>query len=410
MFLDKLKEVLDIAKKKEILPKVYTIKGPSTNPEIEVFFGNETKKSLMFSSNNYLGIANDERVKGAVIRGIEKYGMGSGGSRLVSGNIDIQEELERQIAEFKGYEAAITFSTGYMANTGGIPAILNPPVLSFIDILNEKIFKLNTPVVFSDEFNHASIVDACRMSKSKRIIYKHKDLKDLAHKLKSVGRRKRKLIVTDGVFSMDGDIAPLEGIMDLAEKYQAAVMVDDAHATGVLGDEGRGTMEYFNLKREPEIMMGTFTKAFGAVGGFIAGSKDLINYLRVTARTYIFSAPIPPAIVAGILEALTIIKEEKRHKKLFENINYIKPKLKGLGCNILESETQIIPIIIGKEDKATKVSKKLIEEGIFVPAILWPAVPKEMSRLRVTIMSTHQREHLDTFFEKVKKVKEMYKF
>lgn len=410
MFLDKISKTLDFVKKNDIYPDIYKVHGASTNPEIETYVKGKQKKVLMFSSNNYLGIATDERVKRALIKGVKEYGMGSGGSRLVSGNIEIQEELEDRIAEFKGYEAAITFSTGYMANGGAIPALLEPPVLSGREAIKSKIFGIGNPVVFTDELNHASIVDGCRISKAEKVIYRHKDLYDLEVKLRRVPNFKRKLIVTDGVFSMDGDIAPIPGIMKLAQKYDTAVMIDDAHATGILGDNGRGTSEYFHLNRKPEIMMGTFTKAFGAVGGFIAASQDLIDYLRVTSRTYIFSAPIPPAIVVGILEGIKVIQEERRFEKLWENIHYVMPKLKEAGFNTLDTETQIIPIIIGKEETAIKVSRRLLEEGIFAPAIRWPAVPKDMSRLRITIMARHTKEHINVFVDKLKKVKQLYKF
>jgi 8-amino-7-oxononanoate synthase len=413
MFSDEYKRIIEFAKEKGIYPDIYKIEGASTNPEITVVMkSGEKKKLLMFSSNNYLGLANDERIKKALIQAAEKYGMGSGGSRLVSGNIDIQEELESAIAKFKGYESAITFSTGYMANTGTIPALLNPLKISAAEIIKnvlKDVLKIKESAVFSDELNHASIVDACKLAKSKRIIYKHKSLEDLESKLKKY-KYKRKLIVTDGVFSMDGDIAPLSGIMDLAEKYNSAVMVDDAHSTGILGDNGVGTTEYFHLEKKPEIMMGTFTKSFGAVGGFVAASKDIIDYLRVSARSYIFSAPIPPLVVAGILESLRIIKEDRPFEKLKENIDYLTSKLKNSGFNILETETQIIPIIIGDERKTIQVSRELIDNGIFAPAVMWPAVPRGLGRLRITLMSSHSKENLDYFFNVLLKAKEKYKF
>jgi len=413
MFLDECRETLRFVKDKEIYPDIYKIEGASTSPEITVLMKNgERKKVLMFSSNNYLGLAGDERVKKALVAAAEKYGMGSGGSRLISGNIDVQEKLEEAIARFKGYEAAITFSTGYMANTGAIPALLNPLKISAGKVAGgilRSILNISESAVFSDELNHASIVDGCRLSKSKRIIYKHRDLKDLESKLRKYNY-KRKFIITDGVFSMDGDIAPLSGIMKLAEKYNGSVMVDDAHATGVLGDNGIGTSEYFHLEKKPEIMMGTFTKAFGAVGGFVASSKEVVDYLRVTARSYIFSAPIPPLVASGILESLRIIEEDRPFEKLKENINYLMPKLKGAGFNTMETETQIIPIVIGNENTTIQVSRELMDNGVFAPAVMWPAVPKGVGRLRITIMSTHSKNDLDYFLETLQKVKEKYKF
>ena len=412
--MDKIKEIVEFARKIGIYPDIYKIDGASTNPEITVVNqeGNR-QKVLMFSSNNYLGTANNDQVKKALTQAVEKYGMGSGGSRLVSGNIDIQEELESAIAKFKGYESAITFSTGYMANTGIIPALLNPPNIFPTEVVGGIISKMlgkNDSVVFSDTLNHASIVDGCKLAKSDRIIYNHKDLYDLEDKLKKNKNYKRKLIVSDGVFSMDGDIAPVKDIMKLADRYSCMVMIDDAHASGVLGANGKGTTEYFGLEKKPEIMMGTFTKAFGAVGGFVAGSKDIIDYLRVTARTYIFSAPIPPVIVAGILEALKVIEAERPFDKLKENINYIMPKLKSGGFNTMETETQIIPIVIGEEKKTKEVSRELLNRGIFTPAITWPAVSRGKGRLRITVMSTHTKENIDYLFSELLKVKTKYNF
>lgn len=393
-----------------IYPDIHIIQGAPTDPIVEMVTPQGIKRVVMFSSNNYLGIANDPKIKSVLVEAAEKYGMGSGGSRLVSGNITLQLELESKIAEFKGYAAGITFATGYMANTGAIPALLNPPEVTTAMVIKRKLFFGQNPVVFSDALNHASIIDGCKLAKAERAVFAHKNLNDLERLLKKYARRKRKLIVTDGVFSMDGDIAPIPGIMGLAEKYGATVMIDDAHASGILGENGKGTSEYFKLKRHPEIMMGTFTKAFGAVGGFITATHDLVEYLRVTARTHIFSAPIPPLIVAGILEALEIIQKERRFEKLKENLAYLMPKLRAAGFNTLETETQIIPIFIGDEKRAIEVSRAMIEEDIFAPAIRWPAVSKGKSRLRLTIMSTHTKEHLDRLCQTLESVRKRLPF
>lgn len=406
--------ILKLLKEKKLFPDIYKINGTPTSPEVNVINDKGViSKVLMFSSNNYLGLANDNRVKSAVIKGVEKYGMGSGGSRLVSGNTEIQVELESSIAKLKGCDSAITFSTGYMANTGVIPAFLNPPKFFPTEIAKswilKKIFRKYDSTVFSDEFNHASIVDGCRLARSNRVIYKHKNLDDLEYKLKK-NKYGRKLIITDGIFSMDGDISPVKDLVFLSRKYGAALMIDDAHGTGVLGENGGGTSDYFQLKEKPEIIMGTCTKALGGVGGFVAGSKDIIEYLRISARTYIFSAPIPPAISAGLMESIKIINEEKPFKKLKTNIEYFLPLLRSAGFNILETETQIIPLIIGDDIKTIEVSRKLFKEGILVPAIRWPAVPKNLGRLRITLMATHSKENLDYFLGKLKKVKQEIKF
>ncbi|OGI77962.1 hypothetical protein A3D42_03395 [Candidatus Nomurabacteria bacterium RIFCSPHIGHO2_02_FULL_41_18] len=403
-FFQDISKLLKFATDRDIYPDVYTIVGASTDSEVSVLENGEIRKVLMFSSNNYLGLANDERVKKAVIDAVKKYGVGSGGSKLVTGNISVQKELEDSIAEFRNCEDAVTFASGYTANVGTIPAFLNPVALSLGGIIKKKFFE-KIPVVYSDEFNHASIVDGCRLAKAERIIYKHKDLNDLESKLHSKRGNRRKLIVTDGVFSMDGDIAPLPGIMELAEKCGATVMIDDAHATGVIGKNGKGTPEYFDLKKMPEIVMGTFTKAFGAIGGFIASSKELVKYLKVMGRPHMFSAPIPPAIVVGILESLEIIKSEKRHQEVLRKAEYMRDQLRGNGFNILESETQIIPILVGDEAKTIATSRELLREGIFAPAIHWPAVPKGRGRLRITVMFGHTQVHLDNFISKIKKIR-----
>ncbi len=402
-----LKKTLDFIEDKIAYPDIFTIEGASTNPEITI----DGRKVLIFCSNNYLSVATDPRIKEEMKRAVEKYGMGSGGSRLVSGNIYIQGELERKIAEFKGTEDAITFSTGYMANEGTIPALLQPPGTSLFNYFKNKTFLRDSALVLSDELNHASIVDGTRLSRADKIIYKHRDMADLEKALRRSGKYKRKLIVTDGVFSMDGDIAPLDEIMSISKRYAAIVMVDDAHATGVLGDSGKGTAEYFKLKDHPEVTMGTFTKVFGGVGGFVAGSKDLIKYLRVTARPYIFSAPIPPVIACGLLRAIDIVSSEpQRRIRLWSNINYLKNRLDEHGFNTLRSETQIIPIFIGEEKKAILVSRRLLELGYFLPCIRWPAVERGKSRLRLTLMADHTKEHIDGLLRALISVKDQVRF
>lgn len=399
---DEIKSVLSFIDKTITYPDIATIEGASTNPEVIV----NGKKMLIFCSNNYLSTAANPRIKEAMIKAVEKYGMGSGGSRLISGNISIQQELEAKIAKFKGAEDAITFSTGYMTNTGVIPALLEPPVDSIFSYIKNKTFFADKSAVFSDQLNHASIIDGIRLSKADRFVYRHRDMNDLEDKLKHAKKYKRKLIVTDGVFSMDGDIAPLDKIMELADKYDATVMVDDAHATGILGDKGEGTADYFKLDKHPEVTMGTFTKVFGGVGGFVAGSKDLIKYLRVTARSYIFSAPIPPAIAAGIIEAIDIVeKEPERRLRLWSNINHFKNLLEENHFNTLRSETQIIPIFIGDEKKAVETTRRLADLGFFVPCVRWPAVAHGQSILRLTLMADHTKEQINALTEALIKVR-----
>ncbi|RJP28848.1 MAG: 8-amino-7-oxononanoate synthase [Candidatus Omnitrophota bacterium] len=386
-----------------LYPDISLISGSPTSLEVVA----NGKKVLIFCSNDYLGLANSELLKKAAKEAIDKYGVGSGGSRLVSGNTDIQVELEKAIADFKNSKSAITFSTGYMANTGTIPAVMD--AVSGLHKIAGRLIPApfqGKRIILSDELNHASIIDGCRLSHAQIVVYKHKDMKDLEGKLKKL-KKIRKMIVTDGVFSMDGDIAPLPGIVELAKKYNSIVMVDDAHASGVLGKNGRGTAEHFGLdENDIDITMGTFTKSFGGVGGFVCGTKALIDYLRISARSYIFSAPIPPSIAAALIAA---VKEAKNNhslrENLWSNVSYLKTNLTKSGFDTLNSETQIIPVLIGKEEKAIEFSKKLLENGILAPCVRWPAVPWGKARLRLTVKATHTKEQIDCLIDLMIKLK-----
>ncbi|KKQ55777.1 MAG: hypothetical protein US74_C0023G0003 [Parcubacteria group bacterium GW2011_GWA2_38_13] len=399
--MDKIRNILKFLRENNFYPNAKIITGSPTNVEVVI----EGKKILMFCSNDYLGLANNEVLKKAAHKAVDEYGVGSGGSRLVSGNTDIQNQLEEVIAKYKGCEAAITFSTGYMANTGAIPAILDVMNLKKIGNKVVPLPSLTKNIILSDELNHASIIDGCRLGHSKIVVFKHKDMKDLESKLKKY-KKHRKLIVTDGVFSMDGDITPLPEIVKLAKKYNALTMVDDAHGSGVLGKDGRGTVEHFGLEpSDIDIIMGTFTKAFGGVGGFVAGSKLLIDYLKVAARTYIFSAPIPPvisaALVAAVHEAET---NESLRKNLNDNAVYLRTRLNKMGFDTLSSETQIIPVLIGEESKCIKFSDLLFDKGILAPTIRWPAVPWGQARLRLTVKATHTKEQINLLLENMEKI------
>lgn len=395
-------DILRKIKKKGLYPDVKTITGVASNPEIFI----NGKKYINFSSANYLGLANNNEITSAVVDGIKTYGLHPTGARLVSGTLDIHKRLEEETAKFKGSEDCMLFQTGTLANIGVIPAVINLPILSLVSALSKLTDKA---AIFSDELNHASVIDGCRLAKAERIVFKHLDVSDLEKKLKN-SRAKRKLIVTDGVFSMDGDIAPLPGIVELSKKYGALLMVDDAHATGVLGENGKGTLEYFGLKGGVDINMGTYSKAFGLVGGFITGTQELIDFLRVSARTYIFSGATFGAIAAGNLKALEIIKKDKkRREKLWENSDYLRKGLKEKGLDTLNSkDTPIIPVLVGEEEKAIAISKALFEKGIFVPEIRWPAVKTGESRIRITVIEPHKKEHLDQMIDIFGKLGEEY--
>ncbi len=349
------------------------------------------RKCLSFCSNNYLGLANNPLVVRAVKDAVDEYGWGAGASRLVSGNMVLHETLENEISLFKEKESAIVFPTGYMANIGAISTLVSKGDL-----------------VICDKLNHASIIDGCRLSGADFRVYAHCDMSKLENILKKSSNYPRKLIVTDSVFSMDGDLAPLPDIVNIASRYKAIVMVDEAHGTGVFGKEGRGVIEYFNLNKEVDVVMGTFSKAIGGLGGYVCGDEDLINFLRNKARSFIYTTALPPAACAASIAGLKIIqKTPSLRKTLWDNIRYLKGKLTLLNFNVITSESPIIPILIGDADKAVSVSKILFDKGILIPAIRPPTVPANSSRLRMTIMSTHTKEHLNRLLDVLSSVKHM---
>ena len=347
----------------------------------------EGKDFILLGSNNYLGLCDDSRLKKAAIDAINKYGVGSGGSRLTTGSYDIHKELEKKIASFKGTEASLVFNTGYMANVGIISALCD-----------------DSWVIFSDKLNHASIIDGYRLSGAKLIRYKHCDMNDLLNKINKY-KGSNNLIVTDGVFSMDGDIAPLPEIVKIAKQYNMMTMVDDAHATGVLGKNGSGTASYFGLDNEIDIIMGTLSKAVASEGGYVAGKKDLINYLINSARSFIYSTALSPSTIAVSIKALEIIEmDEERRANLLKTSKWFQNELKIAGFNVMETKTPIIPILIGEVDKAVEFSKTLLSQGVYVPAIRPPSVPRGTSRLRISLMATHSKEDLEEALVKIKEI------
>lgn len=331
----------------------------------------------MLSSNSYLGLCNDQRLKQAAVDAMEKYGVGSGGSRLTTGSYEVHKKLEEEMAAFKETEAALIFNTGYMANVGAISSIAG-----------------RDWVIFSDRFNHASIIDGCRLSGAQIVVYEHCDASDLEKKVQS-HRGRRALVITDGLFSVDGDIAPLPEIVKVVKKYNMLLMVDDAHATGVLGENGRGTAEYFGLQNEIDIQMGTFSKALASEGGFVAGSRDLIDYFANKARSFIFSTALAPSTVAVSLRALDIIRTEPRlRQSLTANSLWFREKLKEAGFTVSDFPTPIISVVLGPPELTVNFSNRLMEKNIFVSAIRPPTVPQGTSRLRINLMATHTKNDL----------------
>lgn len=344
----------------------------------------EGQKQHLFSSNSYLDLCCEPKIKEYIRQILEEYGSGSGGSRLTTGTTRIHVELEETIARFKKREAALVFNTGYMANVGILSALAGKGDL-----------------IYSDELNHASIIDGCRLSKADLVIYRHNDMGDLEEKIKAHPGRNG-VIVSDGVFSMDGDIVDLPGLVDLADRYGLLSMIDEAHATGVIGATGRGTEEYYEMEGSVDVLMGTLSKAVGGEGGFVCGSRTLIDYLINRARSFIFSTSLSPATIAADIQGIRVITEQpQRVQKLQENICYCCAALNSRGIKA-ESETAIIPIIIGDEGRAMKVMKLLKERGYYISAIRYPTVARGSARLRLALMSSHTREDLDGLADALK--------
>lgn len=334
------------------------------------------RQVLMFASNSYLDLAADERVKQAASKAALKWGAGSGGSRLTTGNTALHEALEAKLAQFKGTEAALVFNTGYMANVGIISALCN-----------------SESVIFSDEYNHASIIDGCRLAKSKIVVYKHNDMQDLEAKILATPCS-RGLIVSDAVFSMDGDIVKLPELVALGKKYHLLTMIDEAHATGVIGKTGHGTVEHFGNVARPDILMGTLSKSLGAEGGYACASKVIIEYLKNKARSFIFATSQAPATLAAALRAIEVLEAEpQRAQRLQHNVDFFLQALHAEGVEAY-SPTAIIPIIIGDEATALKVADELLASGVLAPAIRYPTVAKGTARLRIALMSTHTEAKL----------------
>jgi 8-amino-7-oxononanoate synthase len=332
---------------------------------------------LMLSSNSYLGLCFDDRLRSAAHAALEQYGTGSGGSRLTTGSYDIHKKLEEEIAAFKGTEAALVFATGYMANVGIISAVAG-----------------KNWVIFSDRLSHASIIDGCRLSGAANVVYEHCNPADLERKT-SRYRGRQGLIVTDGLFSVDGDIAPLPALVEIARKHQLLLMVDDAHATGVLGKNGGGTAEHFGLDGGIDIVMGTLSKALASEGGFVAGSHSLMDCLVNSARSFIFSTAPAPATIAVSIAALDIVRKEPAARETLRGHSlWFRKELRTMGFNVEDHPTPIISIVLGRPDVAVDFSKRLMAKKIFVSAIRPPTVPAGTSRLRINIMATHKKEEL----------------
>ncbi len=381
---DKVKEL----KEQGVFRKLPILEGAN---ESEVML--DGKKVINLSSNNYLGLATHPRLKKAAIQAVEKYGVGSGAVRTIIGNMDIHEELEKKLAEFKREEAVMVFQSGFNCNAGVIQAITDKGDL-----------------IISDELNHASIIDGVKLSKADKAVFKHSDMADLERVLKEKrDKYNQTLIITDGVFSMDGDLAKLPEIVELAEKYNCMTYVDDAHGSGVLGEGGRGTVDHFHLHGRIDFMIGTLSKGIGVIGGYCAGRQVMKDWLIHRGRPILFSTSLPPAAIGATIEAVNVLSESTElTERLWDNAKYFKQHLGELGFNTGKSETPITPVIIGDEAQTLVFSKKLMENGVYVSPIVFPTVPKGTGRVRCMVTAGHTKEQLKNAVEAFKVVgKEM---
>lgn len=367
------------AKEKGIYPYFHEI---SSRQHSEVMMGGQ--RTIMLGSNNYLGLTSDDRVIEAAKEALDKYGSGCSGSRFLNGTLDIHVELERQLAEFLGYESIATFSTGFQSNLGIISAIMD-----------------RGDTLIYDKMNHASLYDAARLSYAKMVRYEHNDMEALERCLERIPENSGKLIVVDGVFSMEGDLANLPKITELAAKYGARVMVDDSHGIGVMGPGGRGTAAHFGLTDKVDILMGTFSKSFASLGGFVAASEPVVNYIRHVSRPFIFSASMPPSNVAAVMKALEILKTDPDiSKRVLSNGDYMRAGFNRLGIPIGQSVAPIIPVVTRSNERTFLVTKALLENGVYVNPVISPAVPQNESILRTSYTATHTHEQLDYALEK----------
>ncbi len=348
---------------------------------------------LVLCANNYLGLSTHPKLKKAAIEAIEKYGVGSGAVRAISGNMDVHVELEKRLAKFKGAEASLTYPTGFMVNSGLIPQLVGEGDL-----------------IISDELNHGSIIDGVRLAKSDRTVYKHNNMASLSEVLEKAEKHdpayRRILIITDGVFSMDGDIAPLDQVAKLGAKHGAMVYVDDAHGEGVLGKGGRGVVSHFNLThKDVQVEMGTFSKAYGTIGGHISGSDSLAKFAYNKSRTWLLSSSHPPAIAAATIAAIDVLETEPQHvKNLWKNTEYFKKAVDDLGFNTGNSQTPIIPIIVGESHKAKAMADELYKQKVYVVPIVFPMVARDLSRIRVQMHAKLTTEQLDSVITKIEQI------
>jgi 8-amino-7-oxononanoate synthase len=346
------------------------------------------QRVIMLGSNNYLGLTNHPEIKQAAAGALEKYGSGTAGSRFLNGTLDIHVELEERLARFMRRDAALTFSTGYQVNLGVISGLID-----------------RKDVVILDNLDHACIIDGARLSFGRALKYPHNDMDALEERLRSVDDDRSRMIIVDGVFSMEGDLADLPRIVELKKKFNARLMVDDAHGVGVMGEHGRGTMEHFGLEDEADLVMGTFSKSLATVGGFVVGDSKIIDFIKHNSRSLMFSAAPAPASVASVIKAIEIIEREpERRQRLWENTDYMKREFSTMGYDTGDSASPVIPLFVGEDMAAFKMTFRLQEEGVFANPVVSPAVPEGRAMMRTSYMATHTRDHLDRALDAFRKV------
>ena len=381
--MEYIRRELEELEKQGLFRTLRLVNGPQ---EAKIVIG--AKSLINLSSNNYLGLSNNKRLKNAAIDAIRKFGVGSGASRLISGNMLLHKKLEDRLAQFKKTDAALVFNSGYSANLGVITSLAG-----------------KNDIIFSDKLNHASIIDAIILSRAEFRRYPHKDIKNLESLLKRDNIFRRRLIVTDTVFSMDGDLAPLPELAYLAKKYNCLLYIDEAHATGILGKTGKGALEYFGIEDDAIIQMGTLSKAIGVFGAYVCGSKMLIDYLINKARPFIYSTALPVSVCAGAIAALDIIENDGLLRQaLSENIKFFRQALRSFGFKNSLDPTPVIPLLIKDAVKTMEFSKRLFSKGVFVQGIRPPTVPAGTSRLRITLMATHKKKDLEYALDKIAKI------
>jgi len=382
-----LKQEIKHLETRHLRRQLRIVESPS-DPTITI----EGRRFISMASNNYLGLANHPGVKQAAIEAIEQWGVGAGAARLMSGTMTPHHQLEQDLARFKQVEAALTFGTGYTTNLGLIPALIDRDGL-----------------ILADRYCHASLIEACRLSKARLRVFHHNDAEHLESLLKKREKVRPTLVVTEGVFSMDGDLAPLPDLLALCRQHDATLVIDDAHGTGVMGTNGRGTVEHFGVNPQDLIQMGTLSKAIGTSGGYVAGPASLKEYLINTSKAFIYTTAQPPAIAAAASTAIRIIQDEPaRRERLRTNRNALHAALTGLGFQLTDTQSPILPIIVKSPERAVEMSQALYEAGIYVPAIRPPTVPKHSSRLRLTVSSEHTQEQLENVVNAFRKVREAF--